>query len=84
MDRLGADEQRQDPRSAPCSRCATLKLPLGIEVTLNQGAEIPLRQLFAGDGGVDIRISGPNAYLQCARDRKVAVLGALSSWWTGR
>ena len=55
-----------------------LKLPLGIEVRLNEGAEIPLRQLFAGDGGVAIRISGSNAYLQCARDRKVAVLGALA------
>ncbi len=47
-----------------------LKLPLCIDVTLNDGAETPLRHLFAGDGEVDIRISGSNAYLECARDRK--------------
>ena len=55
-----------------------LKLPLGIEVTLHDGAEPALRRLFSGDRAVDIRISGSIAYLQCERDRKMAVLGALS------
>ena len=55
-----------------------LKLPLFIQATLHNGAEAALRRLLGGDGAIDIRISGSNAYLQCARDRKMAVLGALS------
>lgn len=55
-----------------------LKLPLCIQATLHNGAEAALRRLFGDDRAIDIRISGGNAYLQCARDRKMAVLGALS------
>lgn len=52
-------------------------LPLGIEVTLHNGAEDALRRVLSPH--VQARVTGSTAYLQCEREQKMAVLGALSS-----
>ncbi len=55
-----------------------LKLPLGFDVRLHNGAEVDLRQALAGFRIGGLRISGPVASFECDRGEKLAVLAALS------
>jgi Cu-processing system ATP-binding protein len=54
-----------------------LNLALGIRVMMKDGVEDALRQVLSAHHMLGIEVKGATAYLQCERNQKMAVLGAL-------
>jgi Cu-processing system ATP-binding protein len=56
-----------------------LNLALGIRVVMKNGAEEALRHVLSAHQLIALEVRGSTAYLQCQRNQKMAVLGALNA-----